>query len=89
MINSHALLPTELWPEKFKESMATSYPHRGGNPQLLSGVLGSLTAVFGMDTGVSPRAISPITSVIAHHDLVAFETTLRLPFKICRLGLYP
>ncbi len=48
MINSHALLPTELCRnEAWRRPTLT-----GGNPQLLS-ALRSLTSVFGMGTGVS------------------------------------
>ena len=48
MINSHALLPTELCRnEAWRRPILT-----GGNPQLLS-ALRSLTSVFGMGTGVS------------------------------------
>ena len=54
MINSHALLPTELW-----RNLTWRLPTlTGGNPQLPS-ALRTLTSVFGMGTGVSFSLSSP------------------------------
>ena len=50
MINSHALLPTELWRIIIKAWQRPTLT--GGNPQLPS-ALRSLTTVFDMGTGVS------------------------------------
>ena len=67
MINSHALLPTELWR---KINKAWQRPTLAGrNPQLLS-ALRSLTSVFEMGTGVSflpssPHFISEKTFVLS------------------------
>ena len=55
MINSHALLPTELWWNITAWRLPTL---TGGNPQLPS-ALRSLTSVFGMGTGVSFLPSSP------------------------------
>ena len=56
MINSHALLPTELWRKNIKAWQRPTLA--GRNPQLLS-ALRSLTSVFEMGTGVSFLPSSP------------------------------
>ena len=73
MINSHALLPTELWR---KNNKAWQRPTLAGrNPQLLS-ALRSLTSVFEMGTGVSFLPSSP--------HFISEKT-----FVLSKLNLYP
>ena len=73
MINSHALLPTELWR---KYNKAWQRPTLAGrNPQLLS-ALRSLTSVFEMGTGVSFLPSSP--------HFISEKT-----FVLSKLNLYP
>ena len=73
MINSHALLPTELWRKNIKAWQRPTLA--GRNPQLLS-ALRSLTSVFEMGTGVSFLPSSP--------HFISEKT-----FVLSKLNLYP
>ena len=81
MINSHALLPTELCRnEAWRRPTLT-----GGNPQLLS-ALRSLTSVFEMGTGVSFLPSLPHNIYMSFCSLKT-ESVSRLPFH--HTILYP